>query len=133
MKLRKTLVATALLAALAMGSAGQASASVYAGSSLNADSLTLAFFNEQTSAQIFNLNPQFSFNVEDSATLNGATQAFAAGCSSLASDCSDVAPVLTINAANAPLSTITRANDNYALYGPNTGTFANSNAEITTA
>ena len=134
MNMKKTTLAMALLAGLAMGVSGQASASVYAGSSLDISDLSIGFVNASTGAVITNLNPQFTFNVEDSATLNGATQASAAGCSSLASNCgTSPAPVLTVNAANAPGSTVVRANTNYSLMGQNTGTFANSNAEITTA
>lgn len=134
MNMKKTTLAMALLAGLAMGVSGQASASVYAGSSLDISNLTIGFVNATTGAVITNLNPQFTFNVEDSATLNGVTQAFAAGCSSLAANCGTFpAPVLTVNAANAPGSTVVRANSDYSLMGQNTGTFANSNVEITTA
>lgn len=132
MNIKKTTLATALLGALSMGFAGQAAASVYAGSSLNLSGLSIGFVNASTGAVITNLNPQFSFNVEDSATLNGSTQAFAAGCSSLATNCG-ISPVLKVPAANAPGSSVIRANNNYALFGQNTGTFANSNAEISTA
>lgn len=132
MNIKKTTLATALIGALTMGFAGQAAASVYAGSSLNLSNLTIGFINAATGATITNLNPNFSFNVEDSATLNGSTQAFAAGCSSLAGNCG-TSPVLTVPAANAPGSSVIRADNNYTLFGQNTGTFANSNAEITTA
>ena len=87
MNMKKTTLAMALLAGLAMGVSGQASASVYAGSSLDISNLTIGFVNASSGALITNLNPQFTFNVEDSATLNSNTQAFAAGCSSLASNC----------------------------------------------
>lgn len=133
MKLKKTSLATALVAALAMGAAGQASASVYAGSSLDVSNLVIGFVNQNTGAVITNLSPNFTFNVEDSATLNGSTQAFAASCSSLLGNCSAVSPVLAVNAANAPGSSLTRANNDYTLLGQGNGTYANSNAEITTA
>ncbi len=135
MKLRKKALATALAAGLAMGVAGQASASVYAGSQLLLNSLGVVFTNSQ-GAPITNLGPGYTFNVEDSATLNGALQSWSNTCNSLgAPACNNVAgqPVLGLNAANAPGGTVTRANDNYALYGQGTGTFANSNAEISTA
>ena len=132
MNMKKTTLAMALLAGLAMGVSGQASASVYAGSSLDISNLSIGFVDAVTGVVITNLNPNFSFNVEDSATLNGSTQAWAAGCSSLSANCG-VSPVLTVNAANAPGSTVVRANNDYSLMGQNTGTFANSNAEITTA
>lgn len=134
MNMKKTTLAMALLAGLAMGVSGQASASVYAGSSLDISNLTIGFVNASSGALITNLNPQFTFNVEDSATLNSNTQAFAAGCSSLVGNCgTSPGPVLTVNAANAPGSTVVRANSNYSLMGQYTGTFANSNVEITTA
>lgn len=134
MNMKKTTLAMALLAGLAMGVSGQASASVYAGSSLDINNLSIGFVNATTGAVISSLNPEFTFNVEDSATLNGVTQANAAGCSSLAGNCGALpAPVLTVNAANAPGSTVVRADANYSLIGQNTGTFANSNVEITTA
>lgn len=132
MKLKRTSIATAVLAALAMGTAGQAVAGVYAGSALQSENLTLQFFDVNTGAVVNAANAEFSFNVEDSATLNGATEAFAASCNSLQGNCG-AAPVLAVPAANAPGSAPIRADNNYALFGPNTGTFANANAEITSA
>lgn len=132
MNIKKTTLATALIGAISMGFAGQASASVYAGSSLDLSNLTIGFVNAATGAVITNLNPNFSFNVEDSATLNGNTVADAAGCSKLLGNCG-TSPVLKVDAVNAPGSTVIRADNDYALFGQNTGTFANANAEISSA
>lgn len=132
MNIKKTTLATALIGALSMGFAGQASASVYAGSSLNLSNLTIGFINASTGVVITNLNPGYTFNVEDSATLNGSTVADADACSKLLLNCG-VSPVLKVSAVNAPGSTVIRADNDYSLFGQNSGTFANANAEITSA
>jgi PEP-CTERM motif-containing protein len=135
MNIKHSTLAAALTAVFAMGASGQAAAdSVYAGSELQLSGLTIVF-TDANGTQITGLSPQFTFNVEDSATLNGATTAFAAGCSSLLNNCSAVSPVLKVPVANAPLSVPLRANTDYSLLGPagSAGDYANSNAEIASA
>ncbi|MCG5502073.1 EDSAP-1 family PEP-CTERM protein [Ectothiorhodospira lacustris] len=134
MKTKQKLLATAVTAVFALGAAAPAAAHVYAGSHLSISNLVINFFDQDTGGQITNLNPGFTFNVEDSATLNGSTQAFADGCSSVANNCGTApTPVLNVPAANAPGSSIARANGNYSLFGPGSETYANANAEISTA
>ena len=130
MNMNKAKLAAALSAAIGMGFAGQAAAYVYAGSALDISDLTLTF-RDATGGLITGINPNFTFNVEDSATLNGANDANAAACSSFGG--CGVAPVLSVDAANAPGGDITRLNSNYSLFGPGSGTYANSNTEITDA
>ncbi len=124
--MKRKILAAAVVTAL--GVSGQAAAQVYAGSKLWIDDFTLAISNAG-----FNLQ-SFTFNVEDSATLDGATDAHADGCGSIGTPCG-AAPVLTIAAANAPGSTPVRADNDYNLFGTGSATLkmANSNAEISTA
>lgn len=134
MKLKKTSLATALVAALAMGAAGQASASVYAGSQLEISNLVLLFVDQTSGNTLTGINPSFTFNVDDSATLNGATDANGGACfGTPGSNNCGAAPVLGIDAANAPGSDIIRANNDYSLGGQINQTYANSNAEIAAA
>ncbi len=133
MKIEKKPLLAAVALAVSMGSAGQAAASVYAGSSLDINQLGIAFF-DSNGILITNVNPNFTFNIEDSATLDGVTQAFAAGCDSIGGTACGASPVLGINAANGGAAPApVRANNDYALFGPGSGDYANSNAEITSA
>ncbi|MCG5497640.1 EDSAP-1 family PEP-CTERM protein [Ectothiorhodospira variabilis] len=131
--MRRKILAGAVAATLTLSVSAPAAAAVYAGSSLEFSNLLIDFFDQDTGQQITDLNPGYTFNVENSATLNGETQAWARSCSSIAGNCSTTSPVLGAPAANAPGSAVTRANNNYSLFGPGTGDYANSNVEITTA
>lgn len=133
MKIRRHILAVALSASFAVGAAAPVAASVYAGSELSISNLVI-IFTDDTGTPITNINPEFTFNVEDSATLNGATDAHADGCSSLGGGCGTApAPVLTVDAANAPGGTVIRADNDYTLFGPGSGTYSTANAEISTA
>ncbi len=132
MNMKKATLVAAVSAAIGMGAVGEASANVYAGSSLDINSLSIQLFDANNDP-ITGVSPRYTFNVEDSATLNGATDANAAGCGSFGTPCSATSPVLTVPAANAPSSSITRADSNYSLFGPGSGTYSNSNAEISTS
>lgn len=130
MKMKRSILATALMAGFALGSAAPAVASVYGGSQLSISNLQINFIDQSNNTPITNINPNFTFNVEDSATLNGAAESFSAGCNSIQANCG-ANPVLTVPAANAPGSDFDRADTDYSLFGPGSGTYANSNAEIT--
>ncbi|PWG62704.1 EDSAP-1 family PEP-CTERM protein [Sediminicurvatus halobius] len=132
MRTKAALLTASTSLALVLSMAGPASAGVYGGSALDVSNLTLRFFDDNNT-QITNLNPEYTFNVEDSATLNGATDANAGTCGSLTGGCTG-SPRLGVPAANAPGSSIARADTDYSLLGPTgTETYANSNAEVTTA
>jgi len=137
MNIKQTTLAAAVTAALAMGVAGQAAASVYAGSSLEISDLTIVI-EGATSGGITG----FTFNLDNTATLNGVSDT-SAGLSTTCNSvglpaCADApASPLTATAANAPGSTIQRVDGsatNWDFFGPGAGqTYANSDSEILTA
>jgi len=106
MKLKQNALAAAVAAVLALGASSQASASVYAGSSLGIDQLQIAFLNASNvpanSAVTIN---SFSFSLTDTAFLNtvgGVNGAFNNTCGGvIGSHSCGVSPVLDVNAANA--------------------------------
>lgn len=134
MRMKNITLAAAASVLVGLGTAGQAAASVYGGSKLDVSNLTVDFL-DASGAPITGAVTGFTFNVEDSATLNGANDGNAAGCGQLngGTDCSTTAPVLKVPAANAPGSSPLRSNGDYSLFGPGSGQYANSNAEITAA
>jgi hypothetical protein len=135
-KFTKTLLATAVTGALAMATAGTANADVYAGSLLQIQNLTINI----TPAALSTVN-NYSFNLDNSATLNGSTDATAgisSSCDSVLTPCAaSPASPLTALAANAPGSAPLRvdgAGNNFTFFGPGSGlTYANSDSEILTA
>lgn len=136
--LRKNATLAAAIAAIAgMGLAGEASADVYAGSKLEISNLTLAISGVTGGAGITG----FTFNLDNTATLNGVsatTAGISSTCNNLLPTCAaSPASPLTAVAANAPGSTIQRVDGsatNFSFFGPNgTDTFANSDSEILTA
>lgn len=130
MKLRKKVIASAVVAGLAMGVAGQASASVYAGSQLLVENLVVGVSNLATlPGQAIR---SFSFTTTSTATLNAAGPiSDTATCSTIGTACGAVSPILTTSASlGAPV----RSDGNFTFFGPNVGqTYAGSAAEITTA
>lgn len=137
MKLKQTTLATAVTAALAMGVAGQAAASVYAGSSLDISNLTI-LITGATGGGITG----FTFNLDNTATLNGVSDTstgLSTTCNSVGLPACNASPAspLTANAANAPGSAPLRvdgAANNWDFFGPGVGqTYSNSDSEILTA
>lgn len=139
MKLKQTTLAAALTAALALGMAGHASASIYAGSSLDIQNLVIGFGGvnpDPTKTKV----DSFAFTLLNVAQLNGDLVTNEAKCDSIAATptpaCSAISPVLGNVAANPVANTKDRidgAGDNWAFYGPGVNTYANSDSEITTA
>jgi len=125
MKLTKTTIASVITATLALGAAGQASASVYAGSRLLIQDLNIGVTNLVAPAL-----QNYTFTTDASANLNGnASGATLATCTQ--ATCGNVAPILE-STANAPGGTVNRAAGNFNFFGPvhGTQTYANSGSQI---
>lgn len=130
MKLIKTTLATGIAAALALGVAGQANASVYASSSLQ-----IRDFEVVITAP-FAANPiqSFEFNLTNTATLNGLNDVKSGNCSGdlTLNNCGGT-PSLDAAPANAPGGSILRANNDFSFFGPGANTYANSDSVIDTS
>lgn len=138
MKLKQTTLATAVVAALAMGVSGQAAAYVYAGSALNIDGLTIVI--DPFASVTIN---RFDFTLTNTATLNGVGALTTASCGGTPgagnNTCSTINPALDALAADAPGGTIVRTNNDvdinsFEFYGPGAGgDWSNSDTVINTA
>lgn len=127
-KLKK--LAAAVGAMGAMGVAGQANAFVYALSHLEIQDLVIS----ATGIDLVS-PPTFTFNLTNTATLNGNNTIQSATCNNLGGPfCSVASPVLDAGVANAPGNTLIRAQNDYSFLGP-TGldNYATSDSIITTA
>ncbi|MEQ6340471.1 MAG: PEP-CTERM sorting domain-containing protein [Gammaproteobacteria bacterium] len=135
MNIKQSVLAAAVTAALAMGVAGQATASVYAGSSLNLQGLSVVITDGGLPA------PQpvtsFQFTATNTATLNGVSAIVGTGGNGLLSgNCGGTissnncgtAPVLDPGAANvgAPI----RGNNDFSLWGVSANQYSNSDSVI---
>lgn len=130
MKLKKTTLAAGIAAALALGMAGQANASVYASSSLQLRNLTV-----DITGVTANPITSYDFTVTNTATLNGVsapTQSATCSGGLPGSGCTGV-PTLDANPANAPGGTVVRANNDFSFFGPGTNTYSNSDSVIYTS
>lgn len=141
MNLKKTALAAAIAGVFAMGAAGQAAASVYAGSKLEISDLTIVITGVNAPAV-----SSYSFNLDNTATLNGvsdttagiSTSCFGSVTTSVTT-CSTTpgTPPLAAHAANAPggaPSRVDGAANNWDFFGPGVAqTYANSDSEIQTA
>lgn len=130
MKLIKTTLATGIAAALALGVAGQANASVYASSSLK-----IQEFKVNITGLAQNPIDSYEFTLTNTATLNGASSPVQTNtCSGTTpgSGCNTL-PSLDASAANAPGGTIVRANNDFSFFGPGANTYSNSDSVIYTS
>jgi len=130
MKLIKTTLATGIAAALALGVAGQANASVYASSSLK-----IQEFKVNITGLAQNPIDSYEFTLTTTATLNGASSPVQTNtCSGTTpgSGC-NTTPSLDAPAANAPGGTIVRANNDFSFFGPGANTYSNSDSVIYTS
>jgi hypothetical protein len=113
MKLNKTTLATAIAAALALGMSSQASADVYAGSSLEISNLQIAFLNANNTPAAGVAINSFNFSTINTASLNGTGVLTNSSCfgTPTANNCG-TNPVLDGGVANAAGSSpITRSNN----------------------
>ena len=125
----KSLVAVAG-ACVAMFASAPASAYVYALSELRIQNFVLDI--QPTAVTTIG---QFTFDLTNTASLNGINAASSASCggSMFANNCG-VSPVLDATVVNAPGSTISRAENSFAFLGAdNVNTYSNSDSVITTA
>jgi hypothetical protein len=111
MKLQKSTLAAAVAATLALGISGQASADVYAGSSLSIDKLLIGFANAAGGPGAVTLDT-YNFSTTNTAAINGSLSGGSASCGS-GSACG-VSPVLDGPVANAPGSAFSRVNNQTA-------------------
>jgi hypothetical protein len=129
MKLKQSVLAASITAALAMGAAGESAASVYAGSRLDIDALTIT--------GVANAANTFNFRLTNTADL-AAPAIATATCGGTAlggSTCGGAGAPLVLNAspANAPGSSgIIRADNDMTFFGPG-GNYANSDSVINNA
>lgn len=135
MKLIKTTLATGIAAALALGVAGQANASVYASSSLQIRDFKVAITaDDVTNPIVANPIQSFEFNLTNTATLNGSNVIESGNCSgTLALNTCGGTPSLDAAPANAPGGSIVRANNDFSFFGPGMNTYANSDSVIDTS
>jgi len=129
----KVTLAAAVSAAIGMFASGQATASVYGGSKLEVQNLTVSLTGAGPGTSI----TSFDFTATNTATLNGVSSPTqSASCGGLpgapgvTNDCNATQPRLDPLAANAPGGTVVRANNDYTLFGPGTQTYSNSDSEI---
>ena len=135
MKLIKTTLATGIAAALALGVAGQANASVYASSSLQIRDFKVAITaDDVTNPIVGNPIQSFAFNLTNTATLNGSNAVQSGNCSgTLVLNTCGGTPSLDAAPANAPGGSIVRANNDFSFFGPGMNTYANSDSVIDTS
>lgn len=134
MKTKLKLLAMAVVVGAGVGAAGQAAASVYAGSQLHIRDLVVAFINPVTGVPLTNVQPSYFFGLTSQSILNTSFEADTKACFGtvgLFNTCSPVAPVLDPNVTNAPGGGVIRGANDYSL-GGQTGdkSFSNANSVI---
>lgn len=135
MNINKSQLAVAMGLVLALGAAGQASASVYAHSRLLIQNLTIESTNTgggigQPGTDI----TSFSFTLTNTASLNGASAADSSdscGGTFFSNDCTPGVPAaLDTNPSNAPGGTVNRSNNDFTLFGMGMDQYSNSDSVI---
>lgn len=115
MKFRRSALATAFAALLGLGAAGQASADVYAGSSLTIQDLLIRFKNASGADASANVDIRnFSFTTTNTAVLNNTgvlTTDVCSGTFGVGNNDCGAGPVIDAAAANAPASSFNRSNN----------------------
>ena len=125
MTTRRTLLAVGMMAALALGVAAEATASVYSSSRLLIKDLEIEI-GGLTAPD----NPRFTFTTVSSAFLNGVESALTTTCTgnSTSTDCGT--PPLILGSTNS-IGTPTRNPGDFSFFGPGFGqTYANASSEI---
>ena len=140
------LLTGAVAAALSMGMAGQASATVFAGSAMELTNLSVAFLNANNppapALNAVTIN-SFNYTLTNTSTLNGVISASTANCFGTPSsnNCGTAPLVLNALAVNAPGSNTTSRTDNqvsapdntFTWFAPNGGDWANADSAIFTS
>ena len=129
MKIKKTFALGCIATVMGLGAMGQAHASIYAGALLDMQNLNvLAFEGGNPIPGVDN----FSFDLLNTAALNGAVIATGANCFGTPgiNNCNPGSPVL--DAAPAQLG-IALGNNNFNYQGPGVGEYARADSVITSA
>lgn len=130
----KATLTAAVAAAIGLGISGQAAASIYAGSSLDIQGLTVVLGGVSTGTSI----TTFEFTNTNTATLNGVSSPVqTATCGGLpgapggaTNDCGALGTRLDALAANAPGGNVVRVNNDFSLFGPSANTYSNADSLI---
>ena len=132
MNIKKTTLAAGIAAALAIGMAGQANASVYASSRL-----LVKDFEVKIGGTPLVANPvtTFEFTATNTATLNGSSSPVltnTCGGTLISNDCGE-SPSLNATVANAPGGSVNRSENTFNFMGPSTDTYSNADSVIWTS
>lgn len=136
------LLTGAVAAALSMGFAGQAAATVYASSSLEITNLNIAFLNAQGAPAFTGVTVNsFTFTLTNTASLNGVPSISLASCSGSPGShtCGTASPILDAAAVNATGSTLSRTNNQtsgdgtFTHFALDSGNWSNSDSVIYTS
>ncbi|MEW6416487.1 MAG: EDSAP-1 family PEP-CTERM protein [Pseudomonadota bacterium] len=136
------LLTAAVTAALGMGFAGQAAATVYASSSLEITNLNIAFLDANNTPALTGVTVNsFTFTLTNTASLNGVPSISLASCSGSPSSntCGSTSPILDAAAVNASGSSVIRTNNQtsgdgtFTHFALDSGNWSNSDSVIYTS
>jgi len=136
------LLTAAVTAALGMGFAGQAAATVYASSSLEINNLNIAFLDADNTPAFTGVTVNsFTFTLTNTASLNGVPSISLASCSGSpsANTCGSASPILDAAAVNATGSSVIRTNNQtsgdgtFTHFALDSGNWSNSDSVIYTS
>lgn len=126
-------VAAAAGICTSMFAAGTASAYSYATSHIKVEDLRINAYTASTpfnAAQLLG----YSFSQNNSATLNGSNATKTAACGTSSTACPNSSPILNAAVANAPGSTVVRADNSFAALGFDaTNSYSNGDSVLYTA
>jgi len=136
MKIKHAALAAAVGAVVGLGASGQASALVYGASGLTIQQLQVVFTGGQVTVNRFDFNQPST-----TATLNGVSQTNTATCGGTpgpGNNCTQTLGSMDANAANAPGSSIQRANNQltgneFTFFQVQQGNYSNADSWIETA
>jgi hypothetical protein len=133
MNVKKTAIAASVSAVLALGLAGTAHASIYAGSRLLINNFTIVTTDATSGNPV--LPSTYGFRLTNTVNLNNdaptATNASCSGTFGGATSCNATAPRLDALPANDPAGT--RANNNFNYLGPGANEYSSADNVIQTA
>lgn len=135
MKLTKSIIPLAVSAALGLGMASEASASVYAVSTLEIDNLSVAILNSDNTPNTTNVVRNFTYTLTNTAFLNGNGGATNDTCGGTPAshDCGVIPPAANAIVYNAPGSTVVAADDSYGLQGPGADQYSRADSVVYTS
>ena len=133
MNTKKTTISTALMAVLALGFGGEASASFYARSYLEIDNMNIQISDNGGTSPGGATVTSFNFTTSDTANLNNTGlvgNSNTCGGSVASNTCSSVGNVLDSAPANGTGSAPLRTENDYSFFGPGTNQYSNADAVI---